>query len=175
MARSISTGLRSDIWHDVRCRGLTVAVSCLVAILIGLSAATGARADAWAEVATFGNWTVMRSHAATSTQTQCLAVHQRYAAIRLFNDQLQIVVPETPRGYQYQIDSGAASKLHLASQSEQENAMVSLAGSLLTNLASSERVKVEILTYSKILEVDLDLDGIDDALAYLDGAPSCQS
>ncbi len=141
----------------------------------GLAAAPGARADAWSEVATFGNWTVVRNHASTSSQTQCLAVHQRYAAIRLYNDQLQIAVPETPRGYQYQIDSGAASKLYLASQADQENATVSLAGSLLTNLASSERVRVEILTYSKILEVDLDLNGIDDALAYLGGAPSCRS
>ena len=144
-------------------------------MLISLGGAVGARADTWAEVATFGNWTVMRSHAPASSETRCLAVHQRYAAIRLYNDQLVIVVPETPRGYQYQIDSDAASKLHLASQTEQENATVKLEGSLLTSLASSERVKVEILTYSKILEVDLDLDGIDDALAYLDGAPSCQS
>ena len=144
-------------------------------MVIGLVAAPGTRAETWSEVATFGNWTVMRNHASTSSQTLCLALHQRYAAIRLYNDQLQIVVPETPRGYQYQIDSGAASKLYLASQSEQENATVSLAGSLLTNLASSERVKVEILTYSKILEVDLDLDGIDDALAYLGDAPSCRS
>ena len=149
--------------------------ACLAAIVIGLAAAPGARADGWSEVATFGNWTVVRHHASASSQTQCLAVHQRYAAIRLYNDQLQIAVPETPRGYQYQIDSGAASKLYLASQTEQENATVSLAGSLLTNLASSERVKVEILTYSKILEVDLDLDGIDDALAYLGDAPSCRS
>ena len=162
MVKPKSTGLRSDATRLAWYRLLPVTAAYLAVTVTGLGTAGSVRADAWAEVATFGNWTVVRSFAAT--QTPCLAVHQRYAAIRLYNDQLQIVVPETPRGYQYQIDSETASKLHLASQTEQENATVSLAGSLLTNLASSERVKVEILTFSKILEVDLDLDGIDDAL-----------
>lgn len=152
-----------------------MAAACLAVMVIDLAAAPAAKAETWSEVATFGNWTVVRNHASALSPAPCLALHQRYAAIRLYNDQLQIVVPETPRGYQYQLDSGAASKLHLASQAEQETATVSLAGALLANLASSERVKVEILTYSKILEVDLDLNGIDDALAYLDGAPSCRS
>jgi hypothetical protein len=138
-----------------------------------------ARADAAAgngdQVAIFGNWTVLQSPAMTTGETRCVAVHRHNGAIQIYDDTLYILLPETPRGYQYRVDANATSSMHLASQTEQQTATVGIAGKAFNELLTGEHFRVEILTYTKVLEVDLDLAGIADAIMFLAKDPACRT
>jgi hypothetical protein len=153
---------------------LCLAAGLAVLLLGGLQPAD-ASAGNGDQVATFGNWTVLQSRATTPGGARCVAVHRHNGAIQIYNDTLFILLPETPRGYQYRIDANATSSMHLASQTEQQTATVGIAGKVFNELQTGDRFLVEILTYTKVLEVDLDLAGIADAIMFLAKDPACRT
>jgi len=147
----------------------------LAGLLLAGSWASEAAAQEGNHIATFGNWSVLQSRNGTPDGARCIAVHSHYGAIQLHDDALVIVLPEPPRGYQYRIDANAISGMKLASQTEQQTSTVGIAGPVFSELQAGERFQVEILTYTKVLEVELDLAGIADAILFLAQDPSCRT
>jgi hypothetical protein len=144
-------------------------------VLLAASWTAGATADDGEPVATFDNWSVVQSQAQTPGGGHCIVVHRRYGAIRVYDNVLVILLPETPRGYQYRIDANTISGMKLASQTEQQTSSVGIAGSAFSELQTGELFRAEILTYTKVLEVELDLAGLADAIVFLAQDPACRA
>ena len=126
-------------------------------------------------VVTFGNWTVHKTAQPSAAGSRCFAVHQGYGTIQLHYSGLFVLLPEKPRGYRYWIDSNAASGMQLASLAEQESASLDIAGKAFAAMQIGRRLRMEILTFTKVLEVKLDLAGITEAIAFLARDPACRS
>ncbi len=143
---------------------------CLVVVWMAAASADNDNRVAW-----FGNWTVLQNPGTAQDGVRCVAVHKRYGAIQLRDNALYVTLPEEPRGYRYQVDSHAVSKLNLVSQHEQQTSTIGIAGATFDQLRTGDHVKLEILTHSKVLEVDIDVFGIDDAIRFLADDPACRS
>jgi len=161
LQNSRQVGLRA--WH-------AAGVAAVLVAALWLMGASSGNGDG---LATFGNWTVYRSSQPDAEGGHCYAVHSRYGAVRLLDNSLVITLPETPRGYRYQVDSNSLSTMKLVSLGEQQPDRVDLVGKAFAELESGHHVHIDIVTFTKVLEVDMNLDGIAETLGFLATAPAC--
>jgi hypothetical protein len=139
-------------------------LSLLIAtMLIGTQAVAGNFKDA-KTVFKSGNWKVLHATDAMTDNTTCTGIYKENYGIQLVQNRLFVTVRGGIRGVTLRFGDNPPRKLRLADKMEKDIGAVIISGGDFSELLQSNRLRVQILTFSDIEEVDLDTTGIQAAV-----------
>lgn len=148
-------------------------VSGLSPFVLALAIATPSYADLGEEVKTYGNWTVRRSVDAMTDQVSCLATSTDNAGVQLYDTVLYIGA-RGPQGFKYRLDDAAPSELQLVRDNLRRVGAIAFEDALFNQVLQADRLRIQIVTYSALENIDLDLCGIRSAHELIVSSDACQ-
>ena len=127
-------------------------------------------ADLGEVIATYGNWDVRRSVDMMTDEVTCVATHVDNSSIQLSDDVLYISIKGGPQGFRYRVDSDHVTDLQLVSDTETEIGAIGFKQEHFRALLGASRLRIQVVTYLSIENLDIDLSGFSGAHTHVASA-----
>ena len=122
-----------------------------------------------------GNWTILRSTDSMTDKISCMAALKKGAEVQLVSNVMFVGVSGGPRSFLFRIDDKPSSDTILVDAISARIGAIRLNGSIFDDISKGKRLRLQVLTAREVANMDLNIEGISEALKIMETSQRCHT
>lgn len=120
-----------------------------------------------------GNWIILRSTDSMTDKVSCMAALKKGAEVQLVSNVMFVGVNGGPRSFLSRVDDKPSSDTVLVDATSARIGAIRLSGPIFNDVSKGKRLRLQVLTVGEVTNMDLNIEGISEALKIMETSQRC--